>query len=117
MEMIGNFFSAFLAKIGAVLLWMAGLVTSVFIAAWDMLTDLYVWLFDQLLGLVVSAVQSINLSGIPGLSAISAYWSQVPAEMLNMLSYTGFGPAFAIVASALGVRLVLQLIPFVRLGS
>lgn len=117
MEMIGNFFSAVLAKIGAVLSWLAGLVASVFVAAWDMLTDIFVWLFDQLLGLVVSAVQSINLSGIPGAATITGYWSQLPAEMLNMLGYLGFGPAFAIIAAALGVRLVLQLIPFVRLGS
>jgi len=52
-----------------------------------------------------------------GFSTAIGSFSQLPAEILNILMLLGFGEAMVIIGSALLIRFGLQLIPFVRLGS
>lgn len=89
-------------------------LTQLFVDAWEIITDQPVWVFDKLLDLVLSAVQQLDVSGIS--QAIGAF-GQLPAEIVNMLGLIGVGEALGIITTALIIRLILQLIPFVRLGS
>lgn len=106
--------SMFFDKIAAVVQWIADLWKAIFKAAWDLLRDGACWVFEEGLKVAVSAAAGINTSGIT--TSLSA-WNEVPAEMLNVLQLLGVGSAIAIITTAIGIRLVLQLIPFTRLGS
>ena len=107
-------FSILFSKIAAVIEWLGALYVAVFVALWDFIRDAFCWPFEQLMDIVVSSIQAIDMSG---LSAQVGAWGTLPAEVLNILGLLGIGIASAIIVSAIGVRLVLQLIPFVRLGS
>lgn len=107
-------FSMLLAKIAALVSWFGKLFVAVFKAAWDMVTDVVCWALDGVLSVAVSMASSVDLGGVT--ASLSA-WGSIPGEVLNVLGLLGAGQAAAIVVSAIGVRLVLQLIPFTRLGS
>lgn len=94
--------------------WFGALWKDAFDATWLMIKDAASWLVDQLLGLVVGAA---NLLDVSGLTSYVQEWGNVPAEVMNVLALLGIGTASAIIISAVGIRLVLQLIPFTRLGS
>lgn len=106
--------SMLMGKIAAVVSWFGGLFVAVFVGLWWLVTDGFVWIFDQIMSVAVSGVGSVSTGSIPSLGN---YWGSLPAELLNVLGLIGFGEAFAILAAALAVRFALQLIPFVRLGS
>lgn len=103
----------FLSLVKTLLKWFVDLALAVFKAAWDMLTDLVCWIIDKMLGLVVKAVDALDLSGLSGFSP----GSDLPGEIINVMQLCGVGTAVSIIAAAIAVRLVLQLIPFTRLGS
>ncbi|MFS2047855.1 DUF2523 family protein [Variovorax sp. Varisp41] len=107
-------FTMLLAKIAAVVKWFGDLFVKVFVALWDLIRDAACWPFEQVMKIAVSAVQAIDLSGI------QPYVSQagsLPAEMLNILGLLGLGTCCSIIVAAISIRLILQLIPFTRLGS
>lgn len=107
-------FTLLLAKIAAVISWFSALFVAVFVAGWDFIKDAFSWLFEQVLKVSISAISAIDVSGLNGY--ISAAGT-LPAEILNILGLLGVGTAISIISAAIGIRLVLQLIPFVRLGS
>jgi len=111
---MGAFFTLLLAKISKVVQWVADLWIAIFVAAWDLLKDAFSWVVDQFMGIALSAASSLDISGIQ--TNLSAFGS-LPANVLEVLSALGMGTAFGIIAAAIGIRLVLQLIPFTRLGS
>ncbi|MBO9679250.1 MAG: DUF2523 domain-containing protein [Acidovorax sp.] len=102
-----------LDAIKAIIKWFADLAVDVFKAAWDFVKDFLCWCIDELLGLVVKAVNAVDFSGLQGFVS----GSDLPSEILNVLSLCGVGTAVGIITTAIAVRLVLQLIPFTRLGS
>lgn len=93
--------------------WFADIFVAIFKALWDLVTDFFVWIFDQLLALVVSAVSAINFDGLNSYNAQSS----LPSEVLNIMGLIGAGEAAGIIVAAIGIRLLLQLVPFTRLGS
>jgi len=93
--------------------WLLGLVKGIFESVWDFCQDGVCWVVDKLLSFVVSLLGGIDTSGI---SAVGS-WSSLPAEILNILGLLGFGQCMGIIGAAILIRLGLQLIPFVRLGS
>lgn len=93
--------------------WLFSVVAELVDAIFTVIKNAFIWAWDGVLGVIVGAVNSLSFS-IP---SVASYWAQVPADVINVLSLVGFGEAMAIVASAIVVRLGLQLIPFVRLGS
>lgn len=103
-----------LAKIAALVGWFGRLFVAVFKAAWDMVTDVVCWALEGLLSVAVTLVSSLDLGGI---TASLSGWGSIPGEVLNVLGLLGAGQAATIIVSAIGIRLVLQLIPFTRLGS
>ena len=107
-------FTMLFSKISALLGWFGTLFIAVFVAAWDFIRDAACWPFEQMLSIVVSSMSSFNVSGMT--SNLSA-WGSLPAEVINVMGLLGAGTAATIISSAIGVRLVMQLIPFVRLGS
>lgn len=111
---MGAFFSAIIAKIVGFSVWIGKLFVALFVAAWDFVRDAMCWPFEQILDIVKTAIESINVSGMT--ANINA-WGSLPAEVSNILGLLGAGTAVTIISSAIGVRLVLQLIPFTRLGS
>ena len=112
--MIGEFFTALLKKITAVLVWVGELFKQIFKDLWEVVIDLWCWPFDQIMKLVKSLITSLDLSGIEGyVNAAGA----LPGEIVNILSLLGVGTCIAIITAAIGIRLLLQLIPFVSLGS
>lgn len=107
-------FTMLLAKIAAVIEWVGALFVKIFIALWDFIRDAACWPFEQVMKIAVKAVKAIDLSGI------EAYTSQagtLPGEIVNILGLLGAGTCIAIIVAAIAIRLVLQLIPFTRLGS
>lgn len=112
--MLARFFSAILAKISALLLWFGELAVAVFQALWDLLRDAFCWPFEQLLEVLAIAVADIDVSSISDKIFV---WDGLPAEIINILGLLGVGQASLIIVTAIGIRLVLQLIPFTRLGS
>jgi len=112
---MGAAFSALIAKIVGIATWFGQLFVAVFVSLWDMVKDAFSWLFDQVLSVAVAAVGAIDVSALSG--AATGGWSSLSSELLNILILLGVGTAIKIVASAIAVRMALQLIPFVRLGS
>lgn len=112
--MLSKFFNLIISKITAVLKWIADLYVAIFKAAWDFIRDAVCWPFEQAMDIVLSAVRALDLSGI---DSYTSSWSSLAPEILNILGLLGIGQAAAIIVAAIAIRLVLQLIPFVRLGS
>ena len=93
--------------------WIGELFKDVFKAGWDMVKDAFAWLVEQILDVVISAISAIDVSGLESVQG----WGELPSEILNVLGLLGIGAASGVIVAAIGIRLVLQLIPFVRLGS
>lgn len=91
-----------------------GLVEKVFTSLLVMLKDVFLWLLDQVLGLVTTLLGAVDLSAI---SQDYGIFQQIPDSTLNMMGLCGFAQCMAIVGGAIVIRILLQLIPFVRLGS
>lgn len=109
---IFRFFSDLLAKISNFAKWLLGCIKQIFVDLWNMVTDVFVWCFDSLIGIAVAAISVINIPFNP-----STYYSMIPPEAANMLGAIGIPQAITIIVAALVIRFGLQLIPFVRLGS
>lgn len=109
---MGGFFTTLFAKIAAVVKWVSDLWVAIFVAAWDLVKDGFSWLFDQVLSVAVAAITAIDLSGITAQA-----WGSIPGDIGNILSLLGVGTAITMITAAITIRIGLQLIPFVRLGS
>lgn len=107
-------FTLLLAKLASFLSWFGNLFVAVFVALWDILRDAAAWVFDQVMQVAVSGVQSVDVSGI---SANLSGFGSIPANVMEVMGAIGLGQALAIISAALTVRFALQLIPFTRLGS
>lgn len=90
------------------------IVETIFNTVWDMLKDFLIYCVDALLELGISILNGLALSfdWNP-----SEYINGLPSDVTNVLGLVGLGEATVIITGAILVRLVLQLIPFTRLGS
>jgi hypothetical protein len=114
---MGAMVTAILAKFVALAAWFGALATAVFAALWLFGTDLVCWFLEG----IFRVVQTV-LNGLPGPDAFSAlnpaqYLSGAPAELVNMVGLMRVGEGLAIILAAIAIKLVLQVIPFTRLGS
>lgn len=115
MALVASFFSMLLAKIVAVVTWVGALAVAVFVAGWDFVRDAFTWVFEQLLDLAFALLGEFDFTTL-NQYADSAF-GDIPGDVIAVAQAVGIGPALTIVASALVIRVLLQLIPFVRLGS
>lgn len=111
---MGKFFSMLLEKITAVIAWFSDLAVAVFKAGWDFAKDVICWPVDQFLSIIVGLLQDMEFDDI---TANLGAWSSMPEEIINILGLLGVAEASGIIVAAIAIRLVLQLIPFTRLGS
>lgn len=89
-------------------------IYTIFTSLFELLKDLFFWIVDTLLTFAISLVGELDFS------AVTQYldsFGDLPAEIINILGLIGIGEAFAIIGAAILIRFLLQLIPFVRLGS
>ncbi|MOA66828.1 hypothetical protein D3C78_1937270 [compost metagenome] len=77
-----------------------------------MITDVFVWLFDSLLGVAIGAIELIDVPFDP-----STYYSMIPGDVAAMLGYIKIPQALSMIVAALVIRFILQTVPFVRWGS
>lgn len=111
---MGGLFSSLLAKLTAIVAWVSDLVKAVFKAAWDMVSDAFAWVLEQLMDIAQATISVLDFTTI---SAHLGTFAAIPATALEVLAASGVGTGLAIVGSAIVVRMALQLIPFTRLGS
>ena len=101
-------------KIALVVEWFGKLWVAIFEALWDVVRDAACWPFEQVLEITATAIEAVDLSGIQG---YTASWGNLPGEITNILGLLGVGTCAGIIVAAIGIRLVLQLVPFTRVGS
>lgn len=103
-------------KIDQVIDWFFTLIPRLVAALFTMLKDVFLWCFEQILSLVSSL-----LDGIAGWDSIIAtaanVWVGIPSSVVTVLNSIGLGTALGLIGVAVLIRIALQLIPFVRLGS
>jgi len=111
MEDFINWISQFLAD---ALQWFFDLIKTVFLVLWDMLVDLFCFIVEM----VFTALNALlALVPVPSNWSPQTYVNSLPVEVLQMMSAVGLTQAVGIIVVAIGIRFLLQLIPFVRLGS
>ncbi|PWB18842.1 DUF2523 family protein [Comamonas sp. JNW] len=97
-----------------ILKWFSDVFVAIFTAAWDLLSDLFCWVLDALLGIAVTAANALDVSQLEG---FANNMGEMPGEIVNIMQLAGLGTAAQIIGAAIGIRLLLQIIPFTRLGS
>lgn len=106
-QSIVNWFSASFAAIKQFIL-------SCFNTMFDMFKDLLYWTVDVLMGFAAGIANTLG----EGLDFNPAqYFSAIPSDVQNILGLIGLGEALAMITTSIVIRMLLQLIPFVRLGS
>lgn len=82
---------------------------------WDIFKDGCIYLLE----FILEAVQII-LDGMGTLFAamdLAQYVDGIPPDVAQIMGLIGLGQAVSIILAAISIRVVLQLIPFTRLGS
>lgn len=112
MGSIFSFFSALLGKITGFAAWVLALIKQLFLDSWAMAYDFVCFVIEAALSVAVGALDLITVPFDP-----QTYYSLIPADVANMLGYIGIPQALSMIVSALLIRFILQIIPFVRWGS
>lgn len=99
----------------SVLDWLLDQLKSFALTIWDMFTDLLLFIVDIFMDLGMSILNGFSYA--LELMDLSQYISGMPSEVMFIFDATGLGTAVGMVMTAGAVRLFMQLIPFVRLGS
>lgn len=87
---------------------------SIMLTAFEMLKDLFAAIFDIMLVFLVGMLNAFG-SLVQSLDILRAF--DIPPHIANILGLIGIGPACGMIATALVIRMGLQLVPFTRLGS
>lgn len=88
---------------------------SVVLTIQEIFKDMYIWLFESLMDISLLAINGLD-SFFSGLD-VATYISSLPSGVSYYASASGLSQAMGMVIIAITIRLLLQLIPFVRLGS
>lgn len=103
-----------LAWFGGLPAWIMQLFKDLLSSAYDMLGDVAAFILDKIMLGVISLLDLIPVS-----TSFNAnqYMAGAPAEFIGMLIAIRVPEALAILAIALGIRFLLGLIPFIRVGG
>jgi len=86
---------------------------------WDtlplMISDIFIGIFDDLMGFANSLLAGLSL-GLEFLD-ITTYLTALPVQYTQVMGLIGITQISTMIVTSLGIRLILQLIPFTRLGS
>lgn len=103
LDYLKGFLDAFWSKLLSFQLWI-----------WDhfvqIISDILYWFFDLCLGFVYSMVSAISFSESYVLDAFSS-WNLLPPQVIWLLNRLDLHIILLILASAYGLRLLLNLIP------
>lgn len=88
---------------------------SLIISLVDMLKDLFIWCFEQIFSVINTLLTSVLSLFEP--VDIGNFLTAIPPTTAWVMSQIGLPQCLSIITVAITVRLLLQLIPFVRLGS
>lgn len=81
----------------------------------EMFGDLFIWVFDSLLAIVALVLGGISMS-LDTLN-VTQYINAIPPDVKNVMALAGIDTAMSMITASILIRLTLQIIPFVRLGS
>lgn len=81
----------------------------------DMIKDVFIWALDEILSLCQSLLDWVFAFFAP--MDISQYLTVIPSQVSWVFSAIGVPQGLSIILASLVARLLLQLIPFTRLGS
>lgn len=81
----------------------------------EIFKDIFIWLFDSFMDISLLAISGLD-SFFSGLD-VASYINALPPEVSYYASAIGLSQAMGMIIIAITIRLILQLIPFVRLGS
>lgn len=95
--------------------WIIVQAKSALLTLWDMFTDLLFFIVDLFMSVGLLALE--GMSQALQLVNVSNYINSMPVEVLGVVNAIGLGEAIGMIMAAGTARLLLQLIPFVRLGS
>lgn len=95
----------------AFLSWGKALVLTVY----DMFKDVFYSILQILMDLVELLL--VGLGSLFSAMDLTQYISAIPPDVANIMGLIGIGQAMTIIIGAIVIRVCLQLIPFVRLGS
>lgn len=88
---------------------------NLYVSIRDVLFDIPPWILDQMLSISTSLLTGV-LSILEPVD-LGQYLTGLPSEVSWTLSMIGLPQCIGIISTAIVVRLLLQLIPFTRLGS
>lgn len=81
----------------------------------DMLKDLFFWVVEQVMNAVNMILPTIFALFAP--VDMSQYMTSIPPTVAWVFAAVGVPQCLSIILAAITIRLLLQLIPFTRLGS
>ncbi len=90
-------------------------IYSLFLSIPQMAKDLFFWIIEQLLSVMEWAANLVLNLFAP--IDVSQYLTAIPPNISWVFSQIGLPNCLFIIGTAIIIRLTLQLIPFVRLGS
>jgi len=88
------------------------LILAFFVSAWLFFTDVGVWIFEQLLKVLLHALSAIDFD--VHIFDILPFLNSLPSELLQALSAFGFGYALTLLFTAYTLRILLSFVPFFR---
>ena len=99
--------------------WLSKMFVASIDAIYDLLADALTWLVEGVLKLAAEAIKGIadgfNFKELT--DTFSNLWGQIPVDVMQVMQAIGVPSALGIVVLGILIRIGLQLIPFVRLGS
>ncbi len=90
-------------------------IYNIYVSIKNVLFDIPPWILDQVLSIASGLLSSILAMLEP--VDLSQYLTGLPDEVAWTLSQIGIPQCLGIIGTAIVVRLLLQLVPFTRLGS
>lgn len=94
---------------------MIDFVWRIVLSIYDMLKDFFIWILEQLSNVGLMVLNGLG-SMFTGLD-VGSYWGAIPPETAYFLNIIGLSQAMGMIITCLGIRIILQMIPFVRWGS
>jgi hypothetical protein len=86
---------------------------SFFLTLWDIAEDFFSFVLEKIFQLILFVISSLDFD----FSFFNQCGNGLTSEILNVLGLIGLHEAIGIIVSAIVIRILLQLIPFTRLGS
>lgn len=88
---------------------------SLTLTLFDFLKDFFWWILDEIFQAIILVMDSLSLS-LNSLSPLT-YIDAIPDTTKYFMAAVGFNECMGMLVAAITVRILLRLIPFVRLGG